>query len=58
MTAAGTSGHGAELSAYFPLAELGAVVVKSLSQDSPTPGSQRGSTPTGHNSLRLGRELC
>lgn len=33
MTAAGTSGHGAELSAYFPLAELGAVVVKSLSQD-------------------------
>ena len=31
MTAAGTSGHGAELGAYFPLADLGAVVVKSLS---------------------------
>ena len=33
MTASGTSGHGAELSAYFPLASLGAVVVKSLSAD-------------------------
>ena len=31
MTAAGTSGHGAELSAYFDLSSLGAVVVKSLS---------------------------
>ena len=31
MTASGTSGHGAELAAYFPLASLGAVVVKSLS---------------------------
>ncbi len=30
MTASGTSGHGAELAAYGPLAELGAVVVKSL----------------------------
>jgi len=30
MTAAGTSGHGAELGAYFDLASLGAVVVKSL----------------------------
>lgn len=30
MTAAGTSGHGAELAAYGPLANLGAVVVKSL----------------------------
>ncbi len=30
MTASGTAGHGAELSAYMPLAELGAVVVKSL----------------------------
>jgi dihydroorotate dehydrogenase (NAD+) catalytic subunit len=30
MTAAGTSGHGAELSAHVDLAELGAVVVKSL----------------------------
>lgn len=33
MTAAGTSGHGAELSAYFDLAALGAVVVKSLSAE-------------------------
>ena len=31
MTASGTSGHGAELSAYFDLSALGAVVVKSLS---------------------------
>ncbi len=30
MTASGTAGHGAELAPYFPLAELGAVVVKSL----------------------------
>ncbi len=30
MTAAGTAGHGAELHAFFPLSELGAVVVKSL----------------------------
>lgn len=30
LTAAGTSGHGAELSAYFDLARLGAIVVKSL----------------------------
>ncbi len=33
MTAAGTSGHGAELSSYFDLSELGAVVVKSLSAE-------------------------
>ncbi|HEX7276142.1 MAG TPA: dihydroorotate dehydrogenase, partial [Acidimicrobiales bacterium] len=33
MTASGTAGHGAELSAYFDLAELGAVVVKSLSAE-------------------------
>lgn len=33
MTASGTSGHAAELSAYFDLAGLGAVVVKSLSID-------------------------
>src|SRR5439155_21126453 len=33
MTASGTSGHGAELAAYFDLAELGAVVVKSLSAE-------------------------
>ena len=31
LTASGTSGHGAELDAYFPLRELGAVTVKSLS---------------------------
>ena len=31
MTASGTAGHGDELQAYFPLSELGAVVVKSLS---------------------------
>ena len=31
MTASGTAGHGAELSAFFDLTELGAVVVKSLS---------------------------
>jgi dihydroorotate dehydrogenase (NAD+) catalytic subunit len=30
MTASGTSGHGAELAAFFDLADLGAVVVKSL----------------------------
>lgn len=29
-TASGTAGHGAELARFFPLAELGAVVVKSL----------------------------
>ncbi|MDQ6927111.1 MAG: dihydroorotate dehydrogenase [Actinomycetota bacterium] len=33
LTAAGTSGHGAELSSYFDLASLGAVVVKSLSAE-------------------------
>ncbi len=31
MTASGTSGHGAELGAYFDLSRIGAVVVKSLS---------------------------
>ena len=31
MTASGTAGHGSELGAYIDLAELGAVVVKSLS---------------------------
>ncbi len=31
MTASGTAGHGAELSKYFDLASIGAVVVKSLS---------------------------
>ncbi len=38
MTASGTSGHADELDAYFPLRELGAVVVKSLSAD-PWPGN-------------------
>ncbi len=38
MTASGTAGHAAELGAYFPLAELGAVVVKSLCVD-PWPGN-------------------
>jgi dihydroorotate dehydrogenase (NAD+) catalytic subunit len=33
LTASGTSGHGAELQAYFPLSTLGAVVVKSLSAE-------------------------
>jgi dihydroorotate dehydrogenase (NAD+) catalytic subunit len=38
MTASGTSGYGAELSAYFDLSSLGAVVVKSLSAE-PWPGN-------------------
>jgi len=38
LTASGTSGHGAELGAYLDLAELGAVVVKSLAAD-PWPGN-------------------
>jgi dihydroorotate dehydrogenase (NAD+) catalytic subunit len=38
MTASGTAGHGAELSAYFDLATLGAVVTKSVSAD-PWPGN-------------------
>jgi dihydroorotate dehydrogenase (NAD+) catalytic subunit len=38
MTASGTSGHGAELSAYLDLAGLGAVVVKSLAAE-PWPGN-------------------
>jgi dihydroorotate dehydrogenase (NAD+) catalytic subunit len=38
LTASGTAGHGAELSAYFDLASLGAVVVKSLSPG-PWPGN-------------------
>jgi dihydroorotate dehydrogenase (NAD+) catalytic subunit len=38
MTASGTAGHGAELSRYMDLSALGAVVVKSLSQD-PWPGN-------------------
>jgi dihydroorotate dehydrogenase (NAD+) catalytic subunit len=38
MTASGTAGHGAELSAYLDLSALGAVVVKSLSAE-PWPGN-------------------
>lgn len=38
MTASGTAGHADELQAYFPLARLGAVVVKSLSVG-PWPGN-------------------
>jgi dihydroorotate dehydrogenase (NAD+) catalytic subunit len=38
MTASGTAGHGAELSAYLDLGSLGAVVVKSLSAE-PWPGN-------------------
>jgi dihydroorotate dehydrogenase (NAD+) catalytic subunit len=38
MTASGTAGHGAELASYMDLAQLGAVVVKSLSAD-PWPGN-------------------
>jgi dihydroorotate dehydrogenase (NAD+) catalytic subunit len=38
MTAAGTAGHGAELGEYFDLAQLGAIVVKSLMID-PWPGN-------------------
>lgn len=33
MTASGTAGHGAELGSFFPLRELGALVVKSLSAE-------------------------
>ncbi len=33
MTASGTSGHGAELAAFFDLASMGAVVVKSVSAE-------------------------
>lgn len=38
MTASGTAGHGTELSEYFPLSSLGAVVVKSLYHE-PWPGN-------------------
>jgi dihydroorotate dehydrogenase (NAD+) catalytic subunit len=38
MTASGTAGHGAELGAYVPLDQLGAVVVKSLAAE-PWPGN-------------------
>jgi dihydroorotate dehydrogenase (NAD+) catalytic subunit len=38
MTASGTAGYGDELAAYFPLSEIGAVVVKSQSVN-PWPGN-------------------
>lgn len=38
MTASGTAGHGTELSAYMDLADIGAVVVKSLYHE-PWPGN-------------------
>ena len=38
LTAAGTSGHGAELARYFDLSSIGAVVVKSLAPE-PWPGN-------------------
>src|SRR5690349_10776106 len=38
MTASGTAGHGDELGRYVDLAQLGAVVVKSLAAD-PWPGN-------------------
>jgi dihydroorotate dehydrogenase (NAD+) catalytic subunit len=38
MTASGTAGHADELESYFPLATLGAVVVKSISPE-PWPGN-------------------
>ena len=38
MTASGTAGHGAELSAFFNLSDLGAVTVKSLKAE-PWPGN-------------------
>ena len=41
MTASGTAGHADELGAYFPLAELGAVVVKSLSRGARGPATRR-----------------
>ncbi len=44
MTASGTSGHGTELAEYGDLAQLGAVVVKSLSVD-PWPGQPRTARP-------------
>jgi dihydroorotate dehydrogenase (NAD+) catalytic subunit len=49
LTAAGTSGHGAELSAYFDLARLGAVVCKSLA-----PGEVAGNPPPRVHPLEVG----
>jgi len=49
MTASGTSGYGAELLAYFDLATLGAVVVKSLSAEpwAGNPSPRLHETPAG-----------
>jgi len=49
LTASGTAGHGAELANYFDLAELGAVVVKSLRHEpwSGNPSPRVHSTSTG-----------
>ena len=49
MTASGTSGHGDELGAYFPLGALGAVVVKSLSVEpwAGNPAPRVHETPSG-----------
>lgn len=49
MTAAGTAGHGAELSAYVDLSSLGAVVVKSLSAEpwAGNPAPRVHQTPAG-----------
>ena len=49
MTAAGTSGHGAELGAYFDLSGIGAVVVKSLS-----PLEHKGNVAPRVHELRAG----
>ena len=49
MTASGTAGHADELQAYFPLSELGAVVVKSLSAEpwAGNPSPRVHQTPSG-----------
>jgi dihydroorotate dehydrogenase (NAD+) catalytic subunit len=49
MTASGTAGHADELGTYFPLSELGAVVVKSLSVDpwAGNPAPRVHQTPSG-----------
>ena len=49
LTASGTSGHAAELGAYFDLASLGAVVVKSLSAEpwAGNPAPRLYETPAG-----------
>ena len=49
MTASGTAGHADELGAYFPLSDLGAVVVKSLSVEpwAGNPAPRVHQTPAG-----------